>query len=380
MQKPLEAIRPISGEELKALAGASGPCVTIFFPTQAGENAAQQDQVRLRECVRQAEGQLNSLGVDKASQDEFLKPLRELTGDEWQVGRGSFVVLRSTDLFRYFQLPVQLNQSVFAGEDFHLLPLLPVLRLHTQEFYILALSQNHVRLLRCTEGGSEEVPLPPSMPVSLEEWLNTRSPNSAPDHAAQSGPGGTFTSTTDLDNKDQHIANFFHAVDRHVADALRGDPRPMLIAAVEYEQTIYRNLNSYPHLVEEPVTGSPDSLKGGELHRRAIEALRLYLDRPLRKALDLWEKLGGTERVSVNTEQIVKAAFEARIAHLFVDDNAQVMGRFDRSTLTMAGKAAPEEDLANAAAMKTIAFGGDVIVSTPERVPGDNPMSAIFRY
>ena len=383
MQKQTEAVQPISHDDLKNLAAKTGPCVTIYFPTQPAENTSRQDTTRLREGIHQAQNHLTQSGLDKNSTEELLAPVKGLTKEEWETAHGTLVILRSPDVFRHFQLPVEMADSVFVGDSFHLLPALRSLQQQSQEFYILALSQKHVRLLQCTRGNSHEVPLGADVPTSLEHWLNTRMPNASPDHGttqnSDTGPLGNFTSTTDMDNKDQHIANFYRNVNKHVVDTLRDDTRPLVPAGVDYEISMYRDLNTYPHLVEGGVHGSPESLKGGELHKRALEAVQPFFDQPLQRALLLWEKFGGTERVSAKVDLIVKGAFEARVAHLFVKEGAQLPGSFDRSTL-VAGGNGPQEDLINLAAMQTIAMGGDVFVTDPKRVPGDSPMAAVFRY
>ncbi len=384
MQKQLQALSAISHEDVKALAGDTGPCVTLWFRTQAGENTASQDMSRLRDTVRQAEGKLKEIGLDKDSIEELLEPVRDLRGDEWPRAHGSLVILRSPDVMRHFAIPVELEDGAEVGENFHLLPILGSLEGKRREFYLLALSQKHVRLLHCTDSSSEEVELPDAMPRSLETWLNTHAPDGASDRAdvqdPESGPAGSFNSQQDRDKKDQHLNNFFNAVDKHLSEKLRGKTLPMVVAAVEYELAAYRGINSYEHVVDPGVTGSPDGLLGGELHKRALAAVAPHFAQPLEQALELWEKLGGTERVSSKPDAVVKGAFEARVAHLFVKEGAQLLGRFDRSTLTVGASAGVIENLANTAAMQTIAMGGDVFVVPADKMPVESPIAAVFRY
>ena len=155
--------------------------------------------------------------------------------------------------------------------------------------------------------------LGPNVPTSVEQWLNTRSPTTSPDRTAsgQSETGstaGTFNSTHDRDNMDPHIGNFFHRIDEAVWEVLRGETSPLVLAGVEYETSMYRDINSYPHLASGHVHGSPESLKGGELHKRALEVAHRAFAEPMNKALQQYEKLGGTDRVASKPAAIVKAA------------------------------------------------------------------------
>ena len=113
---------------------------------------------------------------------------------------------------------------------------------------------------------------------------------------------------------------------------------------------------------------SPDSLKGGELHKRALEVVKEAFEAPLRKALAMYERLGGTERVSSKPVDVVKAAGESRVSHLFIAEGASHPG----------GRSG--EDLLNIAALQTIANGGEVWITPGPNVPGHGPVAALLRY
>jgi len=229
------------------------------------------------------------------------------------------------------------------------------------------------------------VELPPGTPVTFEDFLTTRMPNASPNRGANENPsdtaptGGSFNSTTDMDKKDEHLAHFFHAINKSVTQVLKGKTDPLILCGVEYELAMYAGINSYEHLWGEGVQGSPESLKGGEMHARALEAVQGFYAQPALKALQLWERIAGSDRAATSFPDIVKAAFEGRIAHLFAKEGAQTMGVFDRNQMQMRVQGR-QEDLVNAAALQTLAFGGDVFIMSPEDVPGGQQMAAILRY
>lgn len=386
MQKTLEVTRSLDLSDVKHLANVEGPCITMYMPLQPAANTSRMDYTRLKALIRQAEGKLNAQrpDLDSSLSRELIESLHLVEGEagSWGGEGGSLVILRSPEVFRAYQVKQELDETAVVGDFFHVFPTLRALQFAQEVFYLLALSQNHVRLLRCTPTESEAVPLGDSTPTSLEQWLNTRLPNSAPDHgAAPSEAGstaGSFTSTQDRDNKEGHISNFFHVINKAVFDILRDRREPLVLCGVEYERVMYKGINTYQHLLEEGVHGSPESLKGGEMHARALEVVQEFFTGPAKKALGLWEKIAGTERASTNFEQIVKAAFEARIAHLFAAGDAQILGTFNRSTMTVGAK--PQEDLVNAAALQTMAFGGDVFLLDRGQIPGGQGVAAVLRY
>jgi hypothetical protein len=380
MQKELEVTRTLKPDELKLLADVEGPCLTLILP--GGRSTGPS----VKNALRSAEQRLADQGVPANSIRQLVDPLISVLSDDDQRGSkngGSVVVLRSKDVLRAFELNYPLDDAVHVCEHFQIRPALRSLSEDRLEFYLLALSQNRVRLLRCTLHDSVELPWPKGVPASVEEWLNTRLPNSPPDHGAvqpsDSSTAGSFTSTTDRDKTDEHLANFYRAVNRGITDHLKDQTVPMILCGVEYERSMYQAINTYGTLVEAGVQGSPESLKGGEMHKRALEIAQQHAKEPMKKALAIYEKLGGTERVSAKPAEILKGAHEGRIAYLFVGDGASYNGRFDTGAMKVRNDG-PQEDLINLAALRTIAYGGEVWTTVPGRIPEQAPMAAIFRF
>jgi hypothetical protein len=383
MQKQLEATRSLSLADLKELVNIDGPCITMYMPLEAAPNLSQMDQRRMKSLVRRVDEELAAHEMPKAGREELVESLRELSPGAINFAgeSGSLAVLRSPYVFRAAPVGQKLDESVVIASHFHLFPILHWLQVSDESFYLLALSQKHVRLLRCTSRDVEEVELPPNTPSSLEEWLNTPSPAN---HSAQEAPEpgstvGSFTSTHDREKRDEHLANFFRVINRAVFDKLRDGRAPLILCGVDYERTLYKGVNTYQHLVEDGVQGSPESLKRGDMHARALEIARDFFAAPARKALSSWDKIAGSERAVTEFPQVVKAAFEARVAQLFAADGAKAMGVFDRATMQMKVQGR-QEDLVNAAVMQTIAYGGDVFVCKPEDVPGGGQVAAITRF
>src|SRR5207245_7062413 len=117
-------------------------------------------------------------GVRKGEAKTLLDPIRELTLEPvWSEERKGLIVLRSPDRFQVFYSPQPLRDVIEIGKRFQITPILPILD-RDRTFYILALDQKHIRLIRCNESESQEVPLPPKTPTSLLEDALT----SPPDH------------------------------------------------------------------------------------------------------------------------------------------------------------------------------------------------------
>jgi hypothetical protein len=384
MQKELEVTKSLASDDLKSLADATGPCLTFYLPVEKAPNTTHREEMRLKSAVQSAEQGLRERNVDPATIKDLLDPLPVISSmrEHWgNVPGGTLVVLRSKEIFRAFEVSQPLGEAVHVAGHFQVRPIFKTLQAERLEFYLLALSQKHVRLLRCDHAESTEVPLPGSVPTDLEAWLSTRMPDTEQGtvRPADGSTGGSFTSTTDVDRKDEHLANFYRVINKAVFDLLKDETLPLVLCGVEYERSIYQSINSYAHLLPDGVQGSPQSLKGGEMHKRAREIVLESAKQPVHRALGIYEKLGGTERVSTDPEEIVKAAHQSRIAFLFAGETASFNGRYDPEAMKVRDDGMIE-DLVNVAMLRTIAYGGEAFIAAPGQVPGQGPMAAIYRF
>lgn len=387
MPQQLEQATPFSIPALKELSGSAGPCITVLFPLHHEDTRKIRTSAKM--AFRAVEERLEQRNVDRKQFETLMEPLRAMATEiEAEPDRKGVVILRSPDLFQRVFIPQEVDESITVADRFNLLPLIPMLS-ESRPFYILALSQKHIRLLRCTNTTSEEVNLPPSLPRGLDEFLQTDQPDHVLDNSSAGGPGTgsmgrvMFGTGTDTERKDQHLLHFYKEVDRGITELLKGDTAPLVIAGVEYELPLYRSVSAFPRLVDEGVRGAADGLKGGELHKRALDVVAGHWSKEVDEALAMYEQFGGSDRASVSLKEIVKAAYDGRVLHLFVKHGAHHMGNFDEMThkvRTHRQEQPGDEDLINAAAVETLRCGGNVFVLPAKRIPHGSQMAAVMRY
>ncbi len=377
-------ITRISMKEIKELGAATGPCLSILIPIDSAHGQTAQNSIRLKNGIEAAKKLLADKGVDPKP---LIESIQAITEDLKWTGQG-LAVYCSPDLCRAFELAFTVTDSVMVGDHFYVKPLIPLLNAD-QPFYILALSQKHPRLLRCTEQSSEEVELPQSAPTSLWNDKQSDQPDHDQDNHSSGGPdqggmrGVAFSTNTDSEDRPEYLAHFYKHVSEGVTALLKEEGAPVVIAGVDYETAAFRKVNVYPHLVADCVHGSADGLKRGELHKRALEAMKTHREVPLKAALARYDQLAGGERGSSTIKDIVAAAFDGRILDLVLAESAQYMGNFDEATHNVKGHKQPvdgDEDLLNAAALQTLMHAGQVYVVPPTQVPHGAPAVAVFRW
>ena len=271
-----------SKEELKDLLAPPGePCVSLYLPTNRAPVEGRQDLIRFKNLIRDTEERLVQSGLRGGEAKEFLAPLQRLLEDVsfWQYRGDGLAVFLSRDMLRPYRLPVRFEELVVVGRRFHLKPMIPFLT-EDAGFYVLALSQNEIRLLRGNRYGAWEVELE-HIPTSLAEALNYDDPERQFQFHSKGASGGGgkryarfFAHGVGLDDSKDDIRRYFHQIDKGLQEVLQAQSVPLILAGVEYLFSIYREVNSYNNLLEEGITGSPETLSPEELHTRAWKVVQ----------------------------------------------------------------------------------------------------------
>jgi len=380
-----EPVELFSVKDLKPLLEAPGPCLSLYLPlsTAPNQQGLKLNTLEWKELITSAQSKAGDQGDKLRTLLKSVENIEELT-DGAPGWAKSIAVLRAEDLLRivYLHEPVQSRAEI--GSCFYVRPLLPELTKPTV-FYVLALSQKNVRLLRCTLDSSEEVPIGASASTNYDEYMNATKPDHASikrgtaGMASGSSKGVVGTTTSELERKDEYLRHFFKQIDAGVGEVLRGKTDPLVPVGVEYELPIYASVNTYPHTVEEGVRGAANGLKSGEMHARAIEAIENEYNRRLDAGLGEYDhKVGGG--ASNRLKDIVTAAHDGRVVTLIVSDSIEAPGAFDEETHQATGSREGGQDLVNDAVVQTITHAGNVLVATTKKMPNGAPAAAIFRY
>jgi hypothetical protein len=376
----------LTAESIRALMDKPGPCITIVLGGNEAGDTATELKVGLNGIRKSIEAHEKSA---RTRGDSILNAIenamRDVRGET--KARGAIAILASPADTRVFRVANTVRPVARIAEHFDLRTLLAIEN-GQNSFCILALSQNRIRMLRCTESTSEEIEIP-GAPKSLADAMQTRPPDHVLDNRITAGPsvgagtGVMFGTSSDRDDKDEYLLHFFVDLDRAVSRMLNGASEPLIAAGVEHEIALYRRVNTYAHLIEPGIYGAPDGLEGGEMHRRALE---LLAERESRRGTEVppdFDKRVGTGHASTHVQEIVAAAFEGRISHLFFQRNASYMGSFDPVRQRVKHTVDPPDspvDLIDAAAEQIVLHAGVVKILPASAMPNGVPVCALMRY
>jgi hypothetical protein len=384
-----------SKDELRILVEAQATGCTslsIYMPAyRAGRADVQQNPIRLKNHLREAGERLIETGLPRTEVDAFLQPAVRLLDDGsfWTNMSDGLAVFLSRDFFRYYRLPTPFPELVVVANRFHVKPLLPLLATDGR-FYIMAISQNAVRLLDCTRFGFNEMDIAEKIPRNLGEALkydDTDREAQYHSHLVAPGAGAGIISGhhgPEVEDTKENLLRFFSLIDRGLhRDFLHDETAPLVLFCVDYLFPIYQKANTYKYLIDKAVEGNPDRTSPLELHRQGVDAVINYFMKRQEEAVRLYQGTSGHERSARDFEVIVPAAYQGRIYILFIDVNQHKWGTYAPSTdkLEIHNREEPGDvDLVDFAAAHTLTHGGEVFTVEAGKVPDGASIAAVLRY
>jgi hypothetical protein len=366
------------------LAEHQPPCVSLFMPAHRG--GAEQDPIRFRKLLCAAEERLPARGFRAPEARDFLAPARALLEDPsfWPSQSDGLALFMAPQFLRVYRLPRAFQEQVEVGGLFYVTPLLPLLT-GDGRFYVLALSQNGVRLFQGARFTVSPVDLR-GVPQALAEALLTHDRDEPLTFHTRPTSGGTWGAIfsghgVGIDDEKDDLLRYFQQVDRGLHKVLREEQAPLVVAAVDYLLPIFRQASSYSHLLDKGIEGNPDRLSEKELHDRAWALVEPSFQEARRKAIAFYHRLEGTSRASSDPRRIVLAAYRGEVKTVFVALGRHLWGLLNPGTNEVCLHDQPEvgdEDLLNVAAVHTLRHGNMVYALEPDDMPGGSLLAAIF--
>jgi hypothetical protein len=365
------------------------PCVSVFTPIHRAGKETQQNPVRLRNGLDEAQSRLMATGMRRAEACELLKPGRDLQADasfgREQKGQG-LALFMAPGVSRMFRLPMALPDMVVVSERFHVRPLLTSVW-PDLSYFVLALSQHDVRLLRCSRFDVQRVDLngtPSSMDAlkSLIDGERPRQARVAPPRGASGGPVHGHGEGREWD--DMRTAEFVRQVAHGVGKTLNAEvDAQLIVAATDRGKTLYREAAGYPPVLDTGIDGNPDRLSDEELRARGWAIMEPLARARMDDYAGRYVQAAGRGTAPKGVAGVLMAALEGRVEALFASADDVSWGRFDPATgqAELHDTSQPgDEDLIDRAAALTIAANGVVYSVARDQMPAAEAMAAVPRF
>lgn len=388
----------LSTTELKTLVEQpTGHCVSIFLPTHIAGPNIQQDPIRFKNLVSQAEAELVENGMRRADAEKFLQPAKDLDQpDFWRHQRDGLAIFIADNFFQYYRLPLNFEELVVTGKRFHLKPIMPLLS-GDGRFFVLGLSLNKVRLFEGSRDRIMEINLNSleEVPQSLQEAVYAYEEAENQSHFADKGtisPGGAPGSDPGVlhgrgvdEDMDEKMLRFCSDINKGLQEFLNDKQSPLVLAGVEKLVAYYKEINSYQNILDQYIEGNPDVTDLETIHQQAWDIVSPHFQEAQVETAQRYAEFSGNnpEQASKDLEEIVKAAYYQRVDSLIASVNQHRWGHFDpeSNSVEVHDTEQPgDEDLIDFAAVHAALNGAPVFIVPDHELPDDTPATAILRY
>jgi hypothetical protein len=361
--------------ELRALIAArADACLSIYVSATPQTQHVGAASIAYGNLLKAALKQLEDSGLNKRRRALIEAECDALKDDDafWAHQANSLAVLATPDSVRTFRLATAVKDSVEVSDRFQLKPLLRAVAF-PQTAFVLALSDNAVRLVEVF----------PDMPASVVKVPGH--PKSAADAVGRASVRN-LTQNTRLSNAEGQKAllrQFARQVDSALRPVLAGRHTPLILASTQPMDGLFRGLNSYPHLLREGISGSPDKLSEGELAAAARPVLDTFYKTEVAAAKAEYQKRLGDRRATTNLDEIARAATNGGVSQLMIDMEKSMPGNvsdIDGSVTLASGASAGSYDVLDEIAGRALLSGATFFAVRQADMPDGAPLAAILRY
>ena len=164
---------------------------------------------------------------------------------------------------------------------------------------------------------------------------------------------------------------------------LTGFDVPLILAASQPIDSIFRSVNTYPHLASTTIAGTPETVPDADLVASARVVLDDLYAGELRALHDLYERREAEGRTSQDVAEVARFATYGAVDTVFADIDEVVPGSIDESdgavTFSQANDAAAY-GVIDEITRRVWLSGGRVLAVRRDDVPGESSVAAILRY
>lgn len=371
-------------------------CISIYMPTRISgiEVNERHDVIVFKNNLQKAKIKLGEKGVHIKDVETLLAPALALISEEkfefWNKQSQGLAVFIAKDFFKMVQIPFLVKEEMLVNHSFMVTALLPLIEKRHQ-FYLLVFSKHNCKFY---EGNQFEMRklevegLPTGMsdvvPFELKEERQTnRKAGAGAGRAAISG-ANFHGQGSGLSDEEEYLTQYLKEVDQTLwKEVLHNQHVPLVLAAVDYEIALFKQISNYKHIAEESITGNFEHEDRQSLYLKAKEKIAPYFKEYMNSALKNFYD-NSTTGLSLSTPpEVVSAAYYAQISDLFVEKNQHIWGSINEinNEVTIHHEKHDEDNcLMNCAVVKTLMNGGEVHLLDIEKMPVKSKLAAFLRF
>ena len=363
-----------SRHQIEQLLAVESPLsVSIYAPSTPIGAQVGASRLEFKNLIKEAVAQLEQSGAASDQVEAITEELDDILDDDefWREQSRSIAVFATPELCRTYRLPNRLPSEVEVGDRLYVKPLLRVITF-PQAGYVLALAAGSVRLIEFVADGPSAVVNVPGLPDSAASAAGKSSlSDRAPIRRIQGDEGQKL-----------RLLQYARKIDQALRPLLAGLDVPLVLAAAEPMASVYRQINSYPHLVSVGVPGNPEQVQDENLVASARTIIDDQHRRDIRELNERIADLENSGRSSSDLAALAYAATQGVVDTLLVDLEQRIPG-----VIAPDGRIefADDDDhrsygVVDEVARRVLRTGGAVLAVRGDEIATGQPAAGILRY
>jgi len=361
--------------DIESLLTARTPgSVSIYLPTTPVSIDIGASRIELKNLAGTAIDQLRAVDFEKREVAAIADNLDDLIDDDafWLHQAHSLAIFATPTGVRTYRLPNRINALVEVSDRFHVKPLLRAVSF-PQAAFVLALAQGSVRLVAISADLPSQDVAVEGLPADVASAVGK---SSITDRSASGRLQGA-------EGQKLRMTQYARQIDQAIRPVLTGSDLPLILAATDPLDAIYRSVNSYPRLAATAIVGNPEGRSAADLATAGRTVLDALYAADLVAVRERFEALRSQGRSATDIVDAARAATYGAVDTLLVDIDAVVPGQVDETTGAVTfddGDDAIDYGIVDEIARRAYLSGARVLGVRAEDIPGSGPVAAILRY
>lgn len=340
------------------------PNVSILLTTHKTAPNNNQDAMVLKKLSKEAERRLKT-EFDKKLISGLLSRLKKIVSSiDIRHNLDGLAIFVNNSFEKVVRLPFPVKERVIIDDSFATRDLIRAIN-RGINFYTLSISAGFVRLFEAHRDNFSEI---------TEGGFPFANPYPR---------GSNLEESTSL--KETRLKEFFHLVDKSFTQIYNQHPMQMVIAGVEKNISLYRDVTDPGRKIIAQIEGNYDHTSPHDLARIIWPDVKSSMEERRRKVLGKIEEAMGRKKVVTGLEEVWKLALQGRGRLLVVEEDYQQAAQISNngnSVSIVSGQGAPgiTDDIVDDIAENVVSTGGKVVFTDNGSLRKYKHIALILKY
>ena len=358
--------------------------VSIYLQTHRHAPENEQDPIRFKNLVNEAEGKLEKL-APKTEWKGVAQNLKAVLDDPkfkvWRVAKEGMAVFADKEQAYVYDLAYPVMDRAVVANQFFIKPLVRSLQ-YEGHAYVLSIARDRFEVYLADETSLDRLDMPEGVKNTFSEVF----PDLDDSHTLDSGSTGKQNSTIHgYGSKDETLDKETEKFFRHVGHEFnenfaREHNYPVILLGLPQNLDIFKEVTDIKNVLEEEIKKSDNGISDKQLAEKVTAILHAEYKKSVEKIVDDYGFYKSKEMASVDPSEIAYALFQKNVRTLFIEEDIVVEGYMNEETGAYVREGHENEDVSEQFLRLALLQKASVYIIPKGQMPQEAKLAAIYRH